>query len=321
MKNYLLLLLLCTVCVSIYAEDTAREADILLKQIPPNTITYKSPNGWLYSKNELIHLSKGALENGRIKTVAVSRKPINADPFRALKAFHDDLAVLGIKLIIVPVPPKLAAVPCNGITSENAMRYLKPYYQELRSKGLNILDISEHFKKNATSYYCKTDAHWSPLGIKLTVKLLAEEISFRGNTIFKSQKIKQKISGDLAKSLNPNAAETEEILLEKVAGNTIDSNSPILLIGDSHTLIFSTGDDMLANNAGLAELLALELKTPIDRIGVRGSAATAVRINLFRKAAKNQAWLKNKKYVIYCFSCREFTEATSGWVKVPVLRK
>ena len=33
------------------------------------------------------------------------------------------------------------------------------------------------------------------------------------------------------------------------------------------------------------------------------------------------AGIKGKKYVIWCFSAREFTESTSGWPKVPVLKK
>ena len=95
----------------------------------------------------------------------------------------------------------------------------------------------------------------------------------------------------------------------------------MLLLGDSHTLIFSSGGDMLADNAGLAECLASELKMPVDRIGVKGSASTVVRTNLYRKAAKDAAWIKGKKVVIWCFSAREFTESTSGWVVVPVMKK
>ena len=31
--------------------------------------------------------------------------------------------------------------------------------------------------------------------------------------------------------------------------------------------------------------------------------------------------IKGKKFVIWCFSAREFTESTSGCPKVPVLKK
>ena len=30
---------------------------------------------------------------------------------------------------------------------------------------------------------------------------------------------------------------------------------------------------------------------------------------------------QGKKFVIWCFSAREFTESTSGWVVVPVVKK
>ncbi len=78
---------------------------------------------------------------------------------------------------------------------------------------------------------------------------------------------------------------------------------------------------MLAENAGLAECLAAELGMPIDRIGVKGSASTVVRMNLFRKAVRDPAWLANKKVVVWCFSARELTESTGGWMVVPVAKK
>ena len=321
MKKLLSLALFCITFVSAAAADLAQQIEMMKKQVAPNTITYKDENNWLYSKNELEHLAKGELANGKIIAVSASRKPGNANPVPALKAFHNDLAALGIKLILLPVPPKLAAVPCRDLKVNDAMCYLKPFYQELRSAGLTVLDISEQFNENSTRYYCRTDAHWSPAGIALAVQMLVKEIPLKGNTAFPATRMQQKISGDLARSLNAGTPETEEITMDTVPQTAIDANSPVLLIGDSHTLIFSVGADMLAENAGLAETLAAKLNTPIDRIGVRGSAATAVRINLFRKAAKDPAWLKNKKYVIYCFSCREFTEAISGWAKIPVLKK
>ena len=155
----------------------------------------------------------------------------------------------------------------------------------------------------------------------MSAEELAKRIDLRGAAEFPATASELEISGDLAKSLAPDAPEREKLAFTAVGGNPVDGSSPVLLIGDSHTLVFSTGGDMLAEHGGLAERLAALLKTPIDRIGVKGSAATAVRIDLYRKAVKNPEWLRNKKYVIYCFSCREFTESASGWVKVPVAKK
>lgn len=200
------------------------------------------------------------------------------------------------------------------------MTYLKPFYEELRAKGIEVLDLSDvYLKSGKGNIYCRTDAHWSPAGISIAAEELAKQIGEKGTKQYTVKNVQQTISGDLAKSLNPSAPDAEEISLQ-IVSDAVDENSPVLLIGDSHTLIFSTGGDMLTSDAGLAEALAVKLGMPIDRMGIKGSAATAVRINLFRKGMKNKAWLKNKKYVIYCFSCREFTEASGGWSVVPVSR-
>ncbi len=86
-------------------------------------------------------------------------------------------------------------------------------------------------------------------------------------------------------------------------------------MGDSHTLVFHD-PDLYARGAGLPDHLALHLGFPVDLVGIRGSASTTMRIELLRRRDN----LKGKKLVVWCFSCREFTESTTGWRKVPVIR-
>ncbi len=139
--------------------------------------------------------------------------------------------------------------------------------------------------------------------------------------MIRNRKLKMKISGDLQKSLDPNGEPVESVILREIQGDVFSDSSPVLLLGDSHTLIFSSGKDMLAENAGLGEQLAYDLKMPVERIAIKGSASTSVRVNLYRKAAKDPKWLKSKKFIIWVFTCREFTESTNGWAKVPVLKE
>ena len=96
-----------------------------------------------------------------------------------------------------------------------------------------------------------------------------------------------------------------------------DPNSPVLLLGDSHTLVFH---DFLAERAGLVDQLAQELGFAPDLIGTRGSGATPVRISLYRRSLKDPGYLAKKKIVVWCFAAREFTEASEGWAKVPVAK-
>ena len=169
---------------------------------------------------------------------------------------------------------------------------------------------------------CKQDAHWNQTGIKLAAKKLTELSKLEpGKETFEGKDEKIKIVGDLMLSLDKSAQPSEELSITKYSGKLIDESSPLLILGDSHTLVFSSGGDMLAEKSGLGENLAAALGMPVERIAVKGSAAAAVRTNLYRKAAKDAEWIKGKKFVIWCFSAREFTESTSGWPKVPVLKK
>jgi alginate O-acetyltransferase complex protein AlgJ len=317
-KFFSLILFTVLAAIPTRSAEPAEVAGEELAKIPAGTIAMRTPDGWFFSRNEWEHLSKGPLAQGGIVKVSAAKR--NADPLPALAKFHEDLKARGITLICVPVPPKSALVPVAGLQKGDAMKYLKPYYEELRAKGIRVLDLSDAFLASGRGdLYCRTDAHWSPAGLALAADELAKTIELKGTTQLKAVPEKKTVSGDLAVSFDPANPERETVELQTVSG-AIDENSPVLLIGDSHTLVFSTGGDMLADNAGLAEALALRLGMGVDRIGVKGSAASAVRINLFRKAVKDPAWLKNKKYVIYCFTCREFTESSGGWPVVPVAK-
>ena len=99
---------------------------------------------------------------------------------------------------------------------------------------------------------------------------------------------------------------------------TKSKDSPVLMLGDSHTLVFDVGSDLFATGAGLSSLLAASAGMPVDVMGVRGSGATPARINVYRRSKSDKNFLKKKKLFIWCFSAREFTEA-SGWnANVPV---
>lgn len=304
------------------AAEVAEVAKKLLPKIKQDTITYIGDDGWLYSKNELEHLAAGDLTDGRIKQVSKATREKYADPIPAIVDFKNQLKEVGIQLIVMPVPPKLAVYPTSGLKAGDAAQYLQNFEKELIANGVEVLDLMPVLlAETGRIMYCKSDSHWSPAAIETAAAVLARRIGLKGNLGFKAKIQEIKITGDLRKSLEHNAVETECLPVRLVMGKVFDEASPVLLLGDSHVLVFSTGKDMLSEDAGLGEQLAYELQMPIDRIGVKGSASTSVRVNLYRKAAKNPAWLENKKFIVWVFTAREFTESTNGWAKVPVLRK
>ncbi len=74
---------------------------------------------------------------------------------------------------------------------------------------------------------------------------------------------------------------------------------------------------MHAKGGGLADNLGVELGSVPEVMAVRGSGATAVRVNLYRKLRKDPGYLTKKKVIVWCFAAREFTQS-DGWKMVPV---
>jgi len=293
-------------------------------------------DGWLFLSSELRLLSVGCFWGDDAAKVSRSTKPENADPVPAILDFHDQLKQRGIELILVPVPPKAAIypekiVPQFNTASDDSAPYLHRFYDELRSKGVEVLDLAapflQHRYDEGHAVFCQTDTHWSGTGCVMAAQAMAK-------------KVREKIAADLSR--NQYAAEWRQIEFsgdltgflpsgipkpapEKIYVRTVrakatgepiqpDSNSPVLLLGDSHTLVFH---DFLAESAGLIDQLAQELGFAVDLIGTRGSGATSVRVALYRRSHKYPDYLKKKKMIIWCFAAREFTE-TDGWAKTPV---
>ncbi len=94
-----------------------------------------------------------------------------------------------------------------------------------------------------------------------------------------------------------------------------DRDSPVLLVGDSHLLVFHAGGDMHGTGSGVADHLAKLLGYPADVVGVRGSGASPSRISLFRRRDD----LAGKKVVVWLLTSREYTES-QGWRPVPVVK-
>ena len=98
-----------------------------------------------------------------------------------------------------------------------------------------------------------------------------------------------------------------------------DRASPILVLGDSHVLVFHDGGDMHVTGAGLPDQLAFELGAPVDVLAVRGSGATSARVSLARRARATPDYLASKKVIIWCFGARELTQA-DAWKLVPLTK-
>jgi hypothetical protein len=316
-----------------FRDALAAKVQLLEKE---NAAALAGVDRWLFLTSELRFLSITRFWGDDAIKVSHSPKPEWADPVPAIVDFNNQLKGRGIQLLLVPVPSKAEIYPEKilpevAISGKDPTPSLQLFYDELGAKGVEVLVLARQFlayrAKEEGAIFCKSDTHWTGIGCVLAAQAIAERIRAKlteqpSKTDYASNWINISIEGDLnglcADSPTPG---TENVrvrgVTDKATGSRIapDSNSPVLLLGDSFTLVFH---DFYAENAGLIDQLALELGFAPDVIGTRGSGATPVRISLFRRSSKDSDYLAKKKIIIWCFASREFTEAAQGWQKLPV---
>ncbi len=307
------------------------------------TIVVEGRDGWLFFGPELRHLGVGPFWGDAAVGVSKARRPEWADPLPAILDFNRQLSEAGIELMVVPVPPKSIIYPDKLPSTVDLGAQPPPrldlhhqaFYELLRGKGVRVLDLTPLFLSLRESsdgpLYCLQDTHWSGVATVLAAEQIALEIRAKpwfedaASATIQEERRTVEIAGDLWRALAKPSLAKQRLSLRFVGteseGALIpmepDPSSPVILLGDSHTLVFHAGDDMHAEGAGLADQLALELGFAIDLVGVRGSGATAARINLLRRAQQTPDYWANKKLVIWCFAARELTES-DGWRIVPI---
>ncbi|HEX2486652.1 MAG TPA: hypothetical protein VHQ66_15200 [Myxococcota bacterium] len=298
-------------------------------------------DGWLFLTAELRHLGVGRFWGADAERASRAQRADWRDPLPAILDFQAQLKGAGIELLFVPVPPKGAVVPdalpgLGAVPEERLDAADAEFYALLRERGLDVLDLQPALADApaAPPAYCRTDTHWCGAGIELAAVRIAQRVKERpfaadvAKESFDSERREVAIEGDLRRmqgGAGDAAAAPETVSLRFVgrrdgAGALVpvepSRESPLLLLGDSHALVFHAGGDMHAKGAGLADQLALELGFAVDVVAVRGSGATPARINLARRAGA----LAGKKLVVWCLAARDFSEAAQGWAKVPVVR-
>jgi len=297
----------------------------------------RGTDDWLYLANELRHVSVGKFWGDAAMEVSKASRDDRKDPAPAIIDFAAQLKAEGIELIFVPIPPKAVIYP-EHITPDLAVPQgtrldvvHKQFYDMLEEHGVNVLDLTPMFLKargenDTAPLYCRTDTHYSPRACAFVAQILAEKIESKPwykdvpKRDLKGAIDTLEINGDLRQMLGDESVPKETLTINiAYEGEDVVQpwrESPVLLVGDSHNLVFHIGGDMHAEGAGLADQLAAKLGFPVDVVGVRGSGATPSRIQLYRRKDN----LAGKKVVIWCLSAREFTEG-SGWWKFDLIKK
>jgi len=331
------LLILCFSAATVSAE-TAQQQMMNIAAAADENGVIQGKDGWLFLKEELEHLGSKAFYGNAVLESSKAAKPEFADPLPAIVDFNQQLKERGIKLIFAPIPPKALInsdklqVAVSPKTLSALDKMYADLYAELTAQGVQVLDLIPLFRsaKDKEQLYCKTDTHYSGAGLSLAADEFSKEIQksdwYAGVSKKAYTKVKQEISihGDL--SAMEKSESKENLSLDFVTDSATgkaeisDPDSPVLLLGDSHTLVFSVGGDLHSSGAGLFDALSADIKFPVDLLGVRGSGATPSRIKLYQRSRKDKLFLEKKKIVIWCLSARELT-GRGGWRKIPIAKK
>lgn len=329
-------LFLALLCVPVLA-TVAEKIENITAENPTNVV--EGVDGWLFFKEELEHIAAGPFWGENAIKVSRATKPEFADPIPAIVDFNNQLKALDIELLLVPIPPKAMIYPerlsadFGSEDSEEIYKNYKEFFALLKTSGVEVIDVAPQLlkAKKEKQPYCVTDTHYSGEGLLVVAEQILQPIISKSWYSLLPQKEygvaekKVTIQGDLASMADPQKGPEEISLLfvtDKETNSSVkmDGSSPVLLLGDSHTLVFSAGGDLHAKGAGLADHLTAGLGFPIDLLGVRGSGATPARIKLYQKAKRDKQYLAGKKVVVWCLTAREFT-GSGGWRKVPVASK
>lgn len=300
---------------------------VLMQAEEPGLRRVEGQEKWYFLPSDLRHLSTSFRKN---------QPPASGqDPVSVVVEFHKGLKERGIHLILLPVPekPRIRADRLvSGLKAGDATKTIKldlatgRFMTRLGEAGVDVFDPSALFQKWAGEgndpVYCRSDTHYTPLTCKRLAKALVEKSLKPASPVdpkkFKLAETKLTITGDLADKEEREEL-TASIVTQSSDGGTFspDDASPVLLMGDSHCLVFHSGSDMHAEGAGLFDHLTTQLGSPPSLIAVRGSGSTSARVALYRKAKRSPEFLKSKKTVIWCFAAREFTQS-EGWKKIPL---
>lgn len=294
----------------------------------------RGSDGWLFLQQELRFLDVGPFWGKQAQAAGRAKRLDARDPTPAIVAFNRALADKGITLLLVPVPPK-ALIYSEHVgeakRGEEWGKNLDRYYKILADKGVRVLDLRPTFsslkKSQEKPLYCRKDTHWSGYGLTVAADRIAGEIekiaqlTTPGSPAYTGKWRTLQIVGDLQRMLGDTSGKetvaVREIIDDGGRHPQADLLSPVLVLGDSHVLVFHDGGDMYATGAGVSDQLAYALSRPVDVLGVRGSGATPARLSLYRRAQRTNGYWGGKKVVVWCFSAREFTES-DGWRVLPI---
>ena len=265
--------------------------------------------------------------------------------------FAAQLAARGVRLVVVPIPGKATIHPeklsagktvfenpvASPIVADLADKVGEAWKQRKAKDGTLVpiaIDATSRIweRKLGTGedQFLKTDSHWTPGAMTAIAKSVAEEVLATGIPVAPEELVAEgkEISsvGDTALMLELPASsplrKAQSMTIEQIKtrdGNPWRANrvSPVLVLGDSYSNIYSADGLGWGGGAGFAEQLSLQLNHRVDKLARNDAGAKSAREMLAAEAFRNLGWLEGKKVVVWLMAAREFARGDWSSVELP----
>lgn len=145
-------------------------------------------DGWFFYKPDVDFLIRPYILDHRSAVVDPNDKPIKDNAIDTIVYFKNQLAKMGIDLLVVVVPVKASIYPemlnksmdpSLAGTFSHSLQSMK----ELNAKGVETIDLFKAFaeerkndKLHGDSLYLQKDTHWKGRAVRLAAHLVAERI-------------------------------------------------------------------------------------------------------------------------------------------------
>ncbi|MFT5465719.1 MAG: hypothetical protein ACI8UO_000814 [Verrucomicrobiales bacterium] len=278
-------------------------------------------DGWLFYRPAIDALTGyGPLKSEPDSVAKDPTRPKWSGPRDAILEFHKQLSEFGVELVLVPIPVKPMVYPemlgCDPAAGPLRHPDAAKFFGELNAEGIEVIDLTDELftRKRDGEIFLKQDTHWTPLGMEIAADVVARHVQskpwFESLEVrkFESSIANSAHTGDLVdkldlpkKTFEQEFARYEQLLAPEIR----DQDSPVVLLGDSFTNIFSAAAMNWGERGGFAENLSAKLGIPIDTIAQNGQASTGVRQTLANRRGSAHQMREKKKIVIWAIAARD----------------
>lgn len=312
-----------------------------------NEQVYLGGGGWLYFRASVDSLTGPPfLASGVLARRSLGGEewfaPPNPDPLPAIVSWVEKLAERDIALLLVPTPVKASILP-GGLAGAHFVGAVQnasypDFLDRVRAAGAEVYDPTEvllALRQEGTPVYLRADTHWRPEAVERVADALARRVETilanrqvelaTVSQAYRRQAVRVVNRGDLLELLglpgNQVLIAEEEIELHRVVDARrrlwrAEVDSPILLLGDSFSNVYSMPELGWGGGAGLAEQLSYNLGLPVDKLVVNAGGAYGARERLVGELAQGRDRLAGKRLVIWQFAQREL--ASGDWKLLPL---